>query len=506
MPKIIIDYSNTIIYKIFCKDPNVSDIYVGHTTNFVQRKHAHKQNSMNSKSPCYDLKLYKIIRDNGGWDNWCMEIVNFFNCKDSYEARKKEQEYFVSLNATLSSIESLSSKKQTQDAVILTDKKDNMEINIEIQQENPKNPKEFECECCDYITCNKKDFNKHILTKKHNYNKYNKKYNNSPTYVCKYCDYNTCNKKDFNKHVLTRKHIHNKDNKDITQVPYTEYADYVCVCGKKYNHRATLYNHKKICNVLNDNTNNSNTEEGVDSSNIDEEVKKTLGDHIGENVIIGDKINITTEMFMKLMNDNQEMIKIIKEQQVQINTIIPKIGNVTTNNMTTNMTNNNFNLNFFLNEKCKDALNMSEFIESLKITLEDLQYSRSNGLVQGISNVMIRGLKELDIYKRPIHCTDVKRDTMYIKDKEKWEKDESHEKMRNTIIEIANKERNAINTWVEKNPDWFDTEETQIEYLTLINKICEPIENDIKNEKKIIKNIGKEIILNKDSEKLCLKN
>ena len=163
MPKIIIDYSNTIIYKIFCKDPNVSDIYVGHTTNFVQRKHAHKQNSMNSKSPCYDLKLYKIIRDNGGWDNWCMEIVNFFNCKDSYEARKKEQEYFISLNATLNSIEPLLSKKQTQDAVILTDKKDNMEINIEIQQENPKNPNVFECKCCDYITCNEKDFNKHIL-------------------------------------------------------------------------------------------------------------------------------------------------------------------------------------------------------------------------------------------------------------------------------------------------------------------------------------------------------
>jgi hypothetical protein len=94
---------------------------------------------------------------------------------------------------------------------------------------------------------------------------------------------------------------------------------------------------------------------------------------------------------------------------------------------------------------------------------------------------------------------------MYIKDKEKWEKDESHEKMRNTIIKIANKERNAINTWVEQNPDWFDTEATQMEYLTLINKICEPIENDIKNEKKIIKIIGKEIILNKDTEKL-LKN
>ncbi len=294
-------------------------------------------------------------------------------------------------------------------------------------------------------------------------------------FECKECDYKTSNRKDFKKHIETKKHQYNKYNTCTTKLPSER--NMVCPCGKSYNHRASLYNHKKHCKIV------------VQSC-------------MGENTIVGDKINITTDMFVKLMNDNQDMIKIIKEQQQQINAIIPKIGNVTTNNMTTNMTNNNFNLNFFLNEKCKDALNISEFIESLKITLEDLQYSRSNGLVQGISNVMIRGLKELDIYKRPIHCTDVKRDTMYIKDKEKWEKDDTREKMRNTIIKIANKERNAINSWVDQNPDWFNTDEKQMEYLTLINKICEPIENDIKNEKKIIKIVGKEIILNKDSEKL----
>ena len=118
-------------------------------------------------------------------------------------------------------------------------------------------------------------------------------------------------------------------------------------------------------------------------------VEKSLNDDMGENIIIGDKINITTEMFMKLVNDNQDMIKIIKEQQQQINMIIPKIGNITTNNMTTNMTNNNFNLNIFLNEKCKDALNISEFVDSLKITFEDLLYSKKNGLVEGISNVSV---------------------------------------------------------------------------------------------------------------------
>lgn len=501
MPKVIIDYSNTIIYKIYCKNPDIKDLYVGHTTNFVQRKHAHKQNCVNSNSVCYDMKVYKMIRNNGGWDNWNMEIVNFFNCKDNYEARKKEQEYFILLNATLNSVEPLPYLRIAQNAESLMNRKKNVK-------------KLFYCKKCNISCSTEKLLEVHNSTKKHNMDINSiiqpKNPKNPPIFECNFCHYNTCNKKDFKKHNLTKKHIYNKNNNSTTQEPSHHITVYTCGCGKSYNHRASLYNHKKICTVLKDDKININTEECVNSSNIDEELKKSFGNDMdngmNENAIVGDKINITTEMFMKLMNDNQEMIKIIKEQQLQLNTIIPKIGNVTTNNnMTTNMTNNNFNLNFFLNEKCKDALNMSEFIESLKITLEDLQYSRSNGLVQGISNVMIRGLKELDIYKRPIHCTDVKRDTMYIKDKEKWEKDESHEKMRNTIIKIANKERNAINSWVEQNPNWFDTEEKQMEYLTLINKICEPIENDVKNEKKIIKIIGKEIILNKDSEKL-LKN
>ena len=111
MPKVVIDYSNTIIYKITCNNPDIKELYVGHTTNFVQRKHAHKQNCMNNNSICYNLKVYKVIRNNGGWDNWTMEIVNFFNCKDNYEARKKEQEYYVLLNASLNSIEPLPAPK-----------------------------------------------------------------------------------------------------------------------------------------------------------------------------------------------------------------------------------------------------------------------------------------------------------------------------------------------------------------------------------------------------------
>ena len=480
MPKITIDYSNTIIYKIYCNNPENKDLYVGHTTNFVQRKHNHKQSCMNSKSPCYNLKLYQMIRSNGGWDNWTMEILNFFKCKNGYEARMKEQEYFTLLGATLNSIEPLSKLKDD----ITTSK---------IRTEK----RSFYCEKCDVKYSNEKLFNAHINSNKHKMDILSTIQHENPknphTIRCEYCHYNTSSKKDFKKHILTKKHKYNEYNQVIVKTSSPH--NMVCVCGKTYNHRASLFNHKKTCVMV---TGNGKVSDKV----VDDIGENTI---INDNIVIGDKINITTDMFMKLLNDNQDMIKIIKEQQTQLNTILPKIGNVTNNNLTTNNMNNHFNLNFFLNEKCKDALNISEFIESLKITLEDLQYSRLNGLVEGISNVMIRGLRELDIYKRPIHCTDVKRDTMYIKDDEKWEKDSNNIKMKDTIVKIANKERNAIGEWVDLNPDWFDTEAKQMEYLTLINKICEPIENDVKNEKKIIKTISREIVLDKDSEKLLLK-
>jgi hypothetical protein len=430
-------------------------VYVGYTTNFIQRKYFHKNNCINHEAINYNDRLYAVIRKHGGWENWKMENIHVCNCEDYNAAKKVTQEYAVTLKATLNSVDSTPSNVLLPTMVIEptdTCKKPN------IKTKNPKNPLTFFCDICDYVTSNKKDFNKHINT---------------------------------------IKHVNNKKS--------TEH-NMVCECGKTYINRSSLFNHRKVCPMKCKDGNNLG--EGGYEKVVKNEENLILQIQEGEKGENDESIKITKDMFLKLVNDNQEMIKIIKEQQQQINLIIPKISNVgpmtTNNNTTMNNTNNNFNLNFFLNEKCKDALNMSEFIESLKITLEDLQYSRSNGLVQGISNVMIRGLKELDIYKRPIHCTDVKRDTMYIKDKEKWEKDEKHEKMKNTIIKIANKERNAISAWVDINPDWFDTEAKQMEYLTLINKVCEPIENDIKNEKKIIKNIGKEIVLNKETEKLLM--
>ena len=315
----------------------------------------------------------------------------------------------------------------------------------------------------------------------------------SLVFVCKVCDYNTSKKSDFDKHLSTRKHgdmvtVETVETKKSQKVAQHNMCN---KCKKVYNTRSGLWKHMKICIAI----------DASESTLITKEVNSNTIYHDSNNegnielTCIPNYSNFTKdELLLKLIKDNDEMMKIIKGQQEQINSIIPKIGNTTNNNTTMN---NNFNLNVFLNEQCKDALNISDFIDSLKITLEDLLFSKTNGISRGITDVMIKGLKELDIHKRPIHCTDIKRDTMYIKDEDKWQKDENHDMMKNTIVKIADKERTALQQWAIDNPDWIETERKQIEYLTMMRSICEPIENYSNYERKIIKNLGKEILVDK---------
>jgi len=292
---------------------------------------------------------------------------------------------------------------------------------------------------------------------------------NADIFSCEKCNFKCCKESNYKAHLMTLKHKKYTNVYQSIQTKSVTGNALTCVCMKTYATRMGLWKHKQKCQLL----------------------KEPSGDSLSS-----DLKDMTTkdkdDIIIKLLKDNEEIRQILKE-------VIPKMGNNTTinNNTTNNNTLNNFNLNFFLNEQCKDALNISEFVESLKITFDDLLYSKKNGLVQGISNVMIRGLKELDIYKRPIHCTDKKRETMYIKDNTKWEKDETHEKMKNTIIQIAKKERNALTAWVEENPNWMETESKQIEYLTIMRNVCEPIEDYDKNNKKIIRTLTTNVFVDK---------
>ena len=232
MPKTEIDYSNTIIYKITCKDPTVTDVYVGHTTNFVQRKHAHKQSCINDKTPNYKCKLYEVIRNNGGWVNWKMEIINFFECRDHYEARKKEQEYFISLNATLNSIEPMPKPKPKEIVVKATVIK-----------------KTFFCEKCNIHCSSLNVLEKHNETNKH------KKINPiqimdftnfTDKYACVICDFKTSNKKDYKKHLLTVKH--QKMILGEVDEPQTPKFYHCSNCKKIYMTNNGLWKHKKSCN------------------------------------------------------------------------------------------------------------------------------------------------------------------------------------------------------------------------------------------------------------------
>ena len=201
MPKIDIDYSNTIIYKICCKDTEIKDIYIGHTTNFVQRKYAHKQSCNNVKSPCYNLKLYKTIRENGNWSNWDMSIVQFYNCKNLLEARQKEQEQFIEFKATLNSIEPLPYQKNTS-------------FN-ESHNENPV-----------------VDTNSIITNISNN------------EFICKICNFKCFKKGDWNRHNLTLKHVKNEQHNINIHNNNTGHS---CICGKKYTYRQGLSVHKKKC-------------------------------------------------------------------------------------------------------------------------------------------------------------------------------------------------------------------------------------------------------------------
>ena len=288
---------------------------------------------------------------------------------------------------------------------------------------------------------------------------------NAENFICEKCDFVCSKKSDYERHLLTRKHTN--DDKKEQKIAEKN----VCICGKSFKYRQGLFVHRKTCIDYE----KSNTTDGVILEN---EINKKIDSKTDKEL---------KELVKELIKQNGELVKTINE-------IVPKIGNT---NITNNNNNNSFNLNVFLNEQCKDALNISDFIDSLKITLEDLLFSKTNGISRGITDVLIKGLKELDIYKRPIHCTDIKRDIMYIKDEDKWLKDDSNEMMKNTIVKIADKERTALQQWAIDNPDWMDTERKQLEYLTMMRSICEPIENYNNYEKKIIKNLGKEILIDK---------
>jgi len=299
----------------------------------------------------------------------------------------------------------------------------------------------------------------------------------APFFHCEKCDYKCTKKSLFTQHTATQKHIW----KHLETKP-PEVKNECDKCGRHYTTRSGLWKHNKKCIVASEIITENVLEKDNKTTNVDD-IKK-------ENIELKELMKEMIGGFNKNESIKEELIGQLKEQNKIIKDMIPKIGN-------NNNSNNKFNINVFLHEQCKDAINMSDFIDSLPIKIDDLLYTKNNGLVNGISFVLLNGLKQLDTNKRPIHCTDMKRETLYIKDNNIWDRDNCKEKIHTAINDIAYKQRVSINEWVKKNPNWENSESGKEEYINLVKAVMEDINEKNTLDNKIIKSIAKETIVDK---------
>ena len=295
-------------------------------------------------------------------------------------------------------------------------------------------------------------------------------------YYCESCNFNSSNKKDYTRHKTSAKHKRIQEN---TQKSPKNPLMYICSnCKKSYKYHSGLWKHKQKCNFI-------NKEDETEENEIEE--NETEEDEVEEEIDY-------KKMFIEMMKLQEKQHDMIAQQQNTINEMIPKIGN---NNTTNN--NNQFNLQLFLNEDCKNALNMTDFMKSIQVNLNDLIQTGKLGYVEGMSRIFVKALKDMDITERPIHCTDIKRETVYIKDQDKWAKDEDDKmKIKKTIQNIENKNIRMISKWQEENPDCMDMESKKSEELTELSLIAlGGDEEREKSEKKIMKKVLKEIMIDK---------
>jgi hypothetical protein len=297
-------------------------------------------------------------------------------------------------------------------------------------------------------------------------------------YECKKCDYQ-CNKpSDYTKHIMTLKHINgNNDKKNDNRKIAPENKDFICNCGKKYLYQSGLSRHKKKCNL-------------------NEKMPEEQEGHQEEN---NSELSQLTNLVVEVVKQNQEFQKLIIEQNQKIIELSSKGTNIINSNNNNSHNKTKFNLNFFLNEQCKDALNISDFVNDLQVKLTDLENVGRLSYSEGISKIFINGLKKLDIFKRPIHCSDLKREVLYVKDKDSWEKEnEEKNKLKNAIFHISNKNIQQINKWVDENPNCKDSESRKNnQYLHIVGESMGSIEPS--NVEKIIHNISKEIVIDKNT-------
>jgi hypothetical protein len=299
---------------------------------------------------------------------------------------------------------------------------------------------------------------------------------NRTVYECKCCDYTTCNSFDFDKHSTTAKHKNNSlaiktGDLAINMSQKSQETKFICdTCYKGYKDNSGLWRHKKKCKLdYNSDAENKPSNEPTDK-----------------------------DLIMLLIKENSELKTMM--MKVLENGTTHNTTNNTNNTNNTNSHNKAFNLNFFLNETCKDAMNITEFVESIKLQLSDLERVGELGYVEGISNIIVKNLKDLDVTQRPVHCTDKKRETMYIKDEDKWEKDDEQKKMHKMVRKVADKNARMVPKFKEAHPD---CGKSSSRFSDQYNKIIMEAmggrgDNDFEKEEKIIKRVSKEVVVEKE--------
>lgn len=295
---------------------------------------------------------------------------------------------------------------------------------------------------------------------------------NIKKFVCEECDFSCCKKGDWSRHIITPKHINLTKSNNLVTEKTSKNINICELCNKEYKSRNGLWSHKKTCQKIKE-----------------QQITTTNPSNI-----------ITTELVLELIKDNKEMKQIILEQHNTINNLV-KNGTGQISNSLNNNNNNNktFNLQFFLNETCKDAMNIMEFVESIKLQLSDLEKVGELGYTQGISNIITSNLKALDVTQRPVHCTDKKRETMYIKDEDKWEKeDEQNSKLKKVIRHVENKNIKMLSLFREKYPEYKNSaSKISDKYDKIVLEAMGGVNNNIDKEDKIIHNISKCVTIDK---------
>jgi len=286
---------------------------------------------------------------------------------------------------------------------------------------------------------------------------------NAKSFFCEKCDFKCSKKSNYDKHLLTRKHEMKQNETNL----YPKSAPgFGCInCEKIFNSRTTLWRHAKKCTY--------NATNNLSSNHINNEEDKDF--------------KIDKEFVMSILKQNNDL-------QTQVMELLKNGTHNTTNN------NNNFNLNFFLNETCKNAMNIMDFVDSIQLQLTDLERMGEIGYVNGMSNIIIKNLKDMEVTNRPMHCTDVKRETLYVKDEDKWDKEsDGNPKMKKAIKHIARKNAVQLKKYKEKHPDCTkaDSKHSDTYNKLLVEAMGGKGENDAIKEDKIIKKVAKEIIVDK---------